>query len=359
MKQISDMMSRGLKEGIFPGAVLLASVGNDIRYFKEFGVSDFFSHEPVKKNSIFDLASLTKPFATAFAVLILVEQKKLFLEQSLSTILSGNFLGDKSDITIGQLLHHTSGLPAHKEYFIDLMNYKKESRRQKLREFIAKEPFIGKPGENQVYSDLGFIILAWVVEAVSKERIDRFIYEQLYRKLEIDDLFYIDNFEPHLLQKELYERTIPTEECKWRKKLLRAEVHDDNAWAVGGIEGHAGLFGDAMSLWKLSVEVMNALNGIKTKVFDCNFFQKNIVKSKNSNFAAGFDTPSKYASSSGRYFSEQSIGHLGYTGTSFWIDPEKSIIIIMLSNRVHPDRNNEKIKKFRPKIYNLIMEQIL
>ena len=156
-----------------------------------------------------------------------------------------------------------------------------------------------------------------------------------------------------------YKRIVPTEKCPWRKKLLRAEVHDDNAWAAGGIEGHAGLFGNALSVWQITMEIMNSLNKKDTQVLDRDLFLKFMTKEKKSEFRSGFDIPSKYGSSSGKYFSDISVGHLGYTGTSFWIDPERSIIVILLTNRVHPDRKNEKIKFFRPQIHNLIMEQLL
>ena len=359
MKSVAKMMSQGVKEEVFPGAVLLVSVEDEIRYFKAFGASDIFSKREMQKNSIFDLASLTKPFATAMAVYTLIEQKKLFLEQSLFSIFQTASLNNKANITIEQLLGHTSGLLAHKEYFKEVINFKKPLRREKLRELIINEPLAGKPGKKSIYSDLGFIILAWIVETISGKRIDKFVYDQVYKLLGIDDLFYIDNFQSPSFSKVLYERIVPTEQCLWREKLLRAEVHDDNAWAVGGIEGHSGLFGDALSVWKLSMEIMNALNGEETKVLDSTLMQRLLVKKKESEFAMGFDTPSKYGSSSGKYFSDQSIGHLGYTGTSFWIDLEKSISIILLTNRVHPSRKNEKIKAFRPQIHNMIMEQIL
>jgi len=363
MKPVSQMMAKGVKEGIFPGAVLLVSVEDEIRYFKCFGVSDIFSGAVMKKNSIFDLASLTKPFSTSMAVFKLIEQNKLLMDQDLSSIIKEVSLNSKADITIRELLYHTSGLVAHKEYFKELTNNKKTLRRDKLRELIITEPLVGKPGENQIYSDLGFIILAWVVEIISGKRIDRFVDEQVYKVLGIDDFFFIDNFSlhsnPSASSADLYERIVPTEKCPWREKLLRAEVHDDNAWVVGGIEGHAGLFGDAFSVWQISMEIMNAIKGKETKALNSKLMQKFMVKKKESEFKAGFDTPSKYGSSSGKYFSDKSIGHLGFTGTSFWIDPENSIIIILLTNRVHPDRKNEKIKFFRPQIHNLIMEQIL
>lgn len=358
MKPVTEMMEKGVQEGVFSGAVLLVSVEDEIEYFKAFGVSDIFSKRPIHRNSIFDLASFTKPLSTAMAVFKLIVQKKLSLETSLSEIFPKAPSKEKADITIRQLLHHTSGLVAHKEYYKEIMNYEKGVRREKLRDLIINEPLVSEPGVKQVYSDLGFIILAWVVEIISRERIDRFVDRQIYKLLGIDDLFFIDNFNP-FFSDDVYARIVPTEKCPWRKKLLRAEVHDDNAWAVGGIEGHAGLFGDAFSVWKILMEIMHALKREKTKVLDSNFMLKVIEKEKKSDFRAGFDTPSKYASSSGKYFSNRSIGHLGFTGTSFWMDPEKSLTIILLTNRVHPDRKNKKIKFFRPQIHDLIMEQLL
>jgi CubicO group peptidase (beta-lactamase class C family) len=359
MEKVTQMMSKGVSDNVFPGAVLLVSVKDEIKYFDAFGVSDIFSDKIMQKNSIFDLASLTKPFVTAMALFKLIEEKKISLEQTLSSIFQKENLKKKANITIEQLLNHTSGLPAHKEYFKEIIAFNKSLRREKLRELIIKESLAANPGEKHIYSDLGYIILAWVVEIISGMRIDRFVDKNIYKLLGIDDLFYIENFKPDLFSKELYERIVPTEKCLWRAKLLRAEVHDDNTWAVGGIEGHAGLFGDALSVWKISKEIINAFNGGKTRVLDSSLMQKIMVKNKGSEFMAGFDTPSKYGSSSGKYFSDKSIGHLGFTGTSFWIDLEKSIIVILLTNRVHPDRKNEKIKLFRPQIHNKVMEQIL
>ncbi|MCK5099131.1 MAG: beta-lactamase family protein [Desulfobacteraceae bacterium] len=198
MKSVAGMMEDGVRAGVFPGAVLLVSVGDEIRYFKSFGVSDIFSKKAMQRNSIFDLASLTKPLSTAMAVFKLIELKKIFLGQNLSSIIPKMFPKDKAEITIKQLLHHTSGLPAHKEYFIEVANCEKAFRREKLRDLIIKEPLVSKPGETQIYSDLGFIILAWIVEIISKERIDRFVDSHVYNLLEIDDLFFIDNFNPHL-----------------------------------------------------------------------------------------------------------------------------------------------------------------
>jgi serine-type D-Ala-D-Ala carboxypeptidase len=358
MKHVAEMMENGVRKGVFPGAVLLVSGGDEVKYSRAFGVSDVFTKKPMMINSIFDLASLTKPLSTAMAVFKLIELKKMSLDQKLSSIMPDTFSKDKSEVTIRQLLNHTSGLPAHKEYFVEVMNCKKTFRREKLRHLILNEPLENKPGENQTYSDLGYILLAWMVEKIAGERIDRFVDGHIYKPLGIEDCFFIDLFSSGFVSDNQKERVVPTENCSWRKKTLKAEVHDDNAWAAGGFEGHAGLFGDALSVWTVLMEMMNALQGKKTIVLDSHLISEIMKKESNSEFRAGFDTPSQYGSSSGDFFSKQSIGHLGYTGTSFWIDPERSIIIILLTNRVHPRRDNEKLKLFRPKIHNLIMEQV-
>jgi len=360
MQSVDRMMETGIKKGVFPGAVLLGSVQNEIRYFKAFGACGFASKHQIKKDFIFDLASLTKPLATVLAIFKLIESNKISLDNKLLSIMPGVFFSDKAEITIRQLLNHSSGLPPHREYFKELMKFPMGVRREKLHELIINEALLAEKGKIQAYSDLGFIILAWIVEFLSGEGIDVFVRREIYNLLGVDDLFFIDLFDPDShIPDDKYERIVPTENCPWRKKTLRAEVHDDNAWAAGGVAGHAGLFGDAFSVWKILMEIMKALQGKDTKAINSDLFIQFMEKEKGSGFRSGFDTPSKNSSSSGRYFSDQSLGHLGFTGTSFWMDPEQSIAVILLTNRVHPDRENKAIKVFRPEIHNLLIEKIV
>jgi CubicO group peptidase (beta-lactamase class C family) len=141
--------------------------------------------------------------------------------------------------------------------------------------------------------------------------------------------------------------------------VLKGEVHDDNAWAVGGIEGHAGLFGTASQVWALLKEILDGVSGKKTRVIDGALIRRFAERNPGFERGAGFDTPSGNQSSSGHFFSAASLGHLGFTGTSFWMDPRSSIIVVLLTNRVHPVRSNEKIRKFRPVIHDLVMEMLL
>ncbi|MBF0376442.1 MAG: serine hydrolase [Desulfamplus sp.] len=423
MKSISQLMQDGVNDGVFPSGVLLISHKDKIIFHEAFGVVNIESGEIAKKDSIFDLASLTKPLATALCVMKLVEQGILYLDQRLyqiqnivqklsnnlnniesreTTICDAQFIipNDKADITLDQLLRHTSGLPAHRPFYQELILHPEPERKKLLRELILKEPLVQKPGKEQIYSDLGYMLLAWIVERVSGFPLDIFVYKCIYEPIGINDLFFIPIHQNTCSYKSYSKNTncknnnssnkdikkqiadlkqrklfVPTEICPWRKKLLQAEVHDDNAWAVGGVEGHAGLFGTALGVWSILIELMNILHGDKSllvrKDILKNFLAKKSrveityshhmfesITSKRFDMVAGFDTPSIKGSSSGRYFAPESIGHLGFTGTSFWLDPIKSIIVILLSNRVHPARTNQKIKEFRPKLHDLIVETL-
>ncbi len=399
MDTIADTMKKGVEDNVFPGAVLLVSVNSKVLFHQAFGRSDLCLNEMMTKETIFDLASLTKPLATTMAVLKLVQDGLLRLDQKIGPVLDSalnssafnlprplenvshsisEFTGEKKDITIEDLLRHTSGLPAYRPYYEKIVQYPPAFRRNCLRALLIKESLENSPGDKQVYSDLGYILLSWIVEILSEQRMDKFLRDHFYLPLGIDDLFFISLPDyvysdgkfmvPHdgMVSPEAVNRTdiqgkkiAATENCPWRKKIIRAEVHDDNAWAAGGIEGHAGLFGTASAIFELLVEIMNGLKGEKTKIISGKLLKRFAVKNSRGNMTAGFDTPSGPVSASGKYFSPSSLGHLGFTGTSFWMDPERSIIIILLTNRVHPSRDNNKIRWFRPLIHDLIMERFM
>ena len=355
MKKADTLMKQAVDDNVFPGAVLLVSKENENVFFEAYGLANINTKRSMKKETVFDLASLTKPLATALAVMKLIQQSRLALEHTLGSVLPVFKNTEKEQITIRQLLCHSSGLPDHKPYYLKLSELQFGERRTALREFLVKEPLISPIGEKALYSDLGFMILCWVVESVSKKRLDHFVTDEIYLPLGIntaDELFFVDLGLP---PKEA--EFAATELCLWRKILLNGAVHDDNAYAAGGIEGHAGLFGTASAVSSLLFELLAVYHSQSEK----QIFQKELLhtffkKQGESDMALGFDTPSDQGSSCGSFFSKKSVGHLGFTGTSFWIDLEKSIIVILLSNRVHPQRSNEKIKAFRPEIHNAVME---
>ena len=351
MERVDTLMHQAVKENVFPGGVLLASIADSIVFFEAYGVADTFSGRTMARDTVFDLASLTKPLATTLSVMNLVMQRKLELEHDLESILPAFKSTDKSGITVKHLLCHNSGLPDYRPYYETLMKLPPKRRRSALQDLLVKEPLIHPVGRQTVYSDLGFMILGWMVEHLSGRRLDRFVAEEIYNPLDLENLFFMD-----LHSKLRKAQFAATEVCPWRNILLNGTVHDDNAYAMGGIEGHAGLFGTAMDIYRLlSVLLSDFYGRSDTRLFEKDlmktFFKRQNVKGR----ALGFDTPSLTEASCGQYFSKQSVGHLGFTGTSFWMDLERSAIVILLTNRIHPSRENNKIQAFRPILHDTIM----
>jgi CubicO group peptidase (beta-lactamase class C family) len=204
-----------------------------------------------------------------------------------------------------------------------------------------------------VYSDLGFMLLGRLVEQVSGMPLDRFLTDRVYGPMGLADLFFIP----------LAKRTPPrhafaaTELCPLRCRLLIGEVHDDNAWYAGGVDGHAGLFGTAEAVFRLLRRLVAEDAGrIAEPVFSGRMLTEMLRGSPPHHFSLGFDRPSTEKSSAGRYFSKASVGHLGFTGVSFWLDPAADVTVILLTNRVHPYRWHNRLADFRPRIHDRIME---
>jgi CubicO group peptidase (beta-lactamase class C family) len=355
MKTADQLMQQALTDNVFPGGVLLVARDDRIVFCEAYGYADIFTKRAMTKDTIFDLASLTKPLATTLAVIMLIQENKLGLEQKLGSILSSFKSTEKDTIKIKHLLAHVSGLPDYKPYYLKLGKLPQEKRRSALREFLLNEPLLFPIGEQVLYSDLGFMVLRWVVESVCGQRLDQLVQERIYYPSSIKKLFFID-----LAGGVPKGNFAATEQCPWRRILLNGQVHDENAHAMGGIEGHAGLFGTAEEVHRLLSILLSVFHGSRANFL----IRKDLLQLffKRQDFAGralGFDSPDQCGASCGKYFSESSVGHLGFTGTSFWMDLEKSVIIILLTNRVHPSRDNDKIKAFRPSLHDAVMEGLI
>ncbi|MCF8093366.1 MAG: beta-lactamase family protein [Desulfotignum sp.] len=347
---VYDMMAQGVADGVFPGGVLLCARGSDIFFFEAFGLADLAQKRQMKKDAVFDLASLTKPLATSAAMMVLVQEGRLGLHTCLAEVLPGAVAPDKAKITMEMLLRHTSGLPAHRAFHPIIADLADPG--QALIDAVLAEPLENSPGSRQVYSDLGFMLLCHVIETVTQQGLDQFVRDRVYTPLGIRDLFFI-----HLGTKDVpkdRDRLVSTRNCPWRGRVLTGEVEDENAWAAGGAQGHAGLFGDALSIHTLCLEIMQAIEQQPTRVLDPATAAAFVKKYPGQTLVAGFDTPSRTGSSAGRFFSSRTVGHLGFTGTSFWMDPDSGLVVVLLTNRVHPSRSNQKIKKFRPAVHDCI-----
>lgn len=358
---IENMMNEALLEGVFPGAVLLSASGGSIQFHQAFGRTKNHSGQVVTDQVFFDLASLTKPLATTLAIMKLIQWRRLQLSDRLGHLLPVFEKTDKAGIEVRHLLTHTSGLPAYRPYYEILAGVPFTERGKHLRQLLVQEPLTASPMVHTCYSDIGFMILAWIIEHLSGKRLDTFVTEEIYGPLGIGQLFFPGVSEAGEPRAEAAHFTYAaTEVCPWRMRLIEGVVHDDNAYVMGGVAGHAGLFGTSAGVYQLLKVLLSVYTGKgESAIFDRRLIRLFLTPQEGTGRALGFDLPSKSHSSSGTYFSESSVGHLGFTGTSFWIDLERETIVILLTNRVHPTRKNEKIKAFRPKIHDAVMETIL
>ncbi len=356
MEHADRLMKEAIAGDVFPGGCLLVSKENRIVFFKSYGRSNIFSGRSMTLDTIFDLASLTKPLATTLAVMILVQEGKLDLDQELVSILPQFRNTGKEKITIQNLLFHNSGFPDYKPYYETLKTMPSTERKNVLRRFLLEEPLIHPVGTETVYSDLGFMVLCWIIETITEKHLDCFVKEDIYRPLGIENLYFlpIDSQLPS-------GQFAATEQCPWRHVLLEGAVHDDNAYVVGGVEGHSGLFGTAGDVHALLSVLMSVYHGTveKNSLFKEALVRAFFQRLGKAGRAMGFDTPSRPDSSCGDNFSKRTVGHLGFTGTSFWMDLDRSIIVILLTNRVHPSRDNVKIRAFRPELHNSVMKSII
>lgn len=351
-----------IAEKVFPGASLLVGHNRKIIFQKEYGLAEETPLvRPLTKDILFDIASLTKPICTATLFMIATQKKLCSLDTPLQKFYPT--LSDKH-IHLKHLLNHTSGLPDWKAYHVQLLTEHPEwmltsNGRQWLIEKIIHECEHSRVTHSSVnnqtvYSDLGYILLGDILEKIFKKPLARIFEKEIATPLKLKNTFFnpvmnkIDS-QPH--------RFAATEICSWRQKLLCGEVHDDNAWVMNGVAGHAGLFSNTTDIFTWLCELDKARFGesnlITKEIFNLFCSPPKDRNRQQRYFTLGFDTPS-HPSSSGHNFSDNSLGHLGYTGTSFWWDLDKNFTIILLTNRVHPTRANETIREFRPKLHDLV-----
>jgi CubicO group peptidase (beta-lactamase class C family) len=352
MGAVDATMRTGISNGVFPGAVLLVGHNGRVRHHRVFGCADLFSGERVTHDTFFDLASLTKPLATTLAVMQLVRQGAIELDRPVVEIVPGLMGDGHRAITVRHLLSHCSGLPAMRPYYFRLCHLPYTDRIDALKRWVRREPLLVEPGMQEDYSDLGFMILQWLVETKSGLSLDRFVMQNIYRFLDGDVPFFVDTYSA----KKKRGLFAATELCPWRGRLLKGQVHDDNAYAMGGVGGHAGLFSTARAVFHVIQAILDIdAGGRHHGLFDKDCIQLFLKRQPLGRFALGFDMPSTEGSSAGRFFSQDSVGHLGYSGTSFWMDRRKAVIVVLLTNRVHPTRFNPGIKAFRPRLHDAVM----
>lgn len=345
---VDRVINEAIEDEAFPGAVVLIWKDGKTIYEKAFGYYTYDkSSLKIKTNTIYDLASLTKVVATTTAAMICYDRNLFSLDDKVANYIPEFGVNGKENITLLNLLIHNSGLTAWRKF------YEKDLSADEVLNEIYSSELEYIPGEKMVYSDLGIITLGKIIEKVTGKSLDVFCNDEIFKPLEMNSTFY--NPDDSL---KIY--CAPTEiDHYWRMKSLQGEVHDETSAMLNGVAGHAGLFSTASDISKLMSVLMN-----KGKLNDKQFIQQNTIEyftkrySEASSRAIGWDTRSETGSSSGSYFSPNSFGHTGYTGTSIWADPERNLFVVLLTNRVYPTRENTKIQKVRPQLHDAIIESL-
>jgi CubicO group peptidase (beta-lactamase class C family) len=328
---LDSIMSTSISGGAAPGGVLAVGRYGRVVHMKGYGRQDTaVSSAAVDENTMWDMASLTKVIATTTAAMMLEESGQLDLDRTVASYLPEFNAPDKAAITVRMIVTHRGGLEA----FAAL--YKEFKGREQYLTQINARPLKSIPGTETVYSDWDMILMQFIIERITGMTLDRFVTDKVFAPLGMTSTM----FTPDSVQ--FFARIAPTEIDTARGGLVHGKVHDENAWAMGGVSGHAGLFSSARDLTIFCQMLLNGgeYNGVRI-VKPATLARWTAPQSRTSSRALGWDTPSK-GSSAGNYFSARSFGHTGFTGTSIWIDPEKNLFVILLTNRVNPTRNNNR-----------------
>ncbi|MEZ0329178.1 MAG: serine hydrolase [Dissulfuribacterales bacterium] len=357
-RDVFPMLNRAVEARLFPGCSIAVWHRNETTFVNHGRLTYNGSSPQVTSNTYYDLASLTKPLVTSLSVLYLCSTNQIQLEWPIKKVL-GRRSGNLADIPLKYLLCHSSGLAAHLNLYEILADIEPAQRKDACLKLISS---LALNAPVPTYSDLGFILLGILLEELTETPLNVFFEERICPELETDQLFFLpikgkrNETAPHR-----NTAFAPTGYCPVRKTMVTAQVNDLNAWWLGGVAGHAGIFGNTHGLLKALVQLMGIHNGrIDSKRIPRTWLKTFFTPVSGSHTRAlGFDTPSMH-SASGRYFSRHTVGHLGWTGVSFWMDLKQEVIIIFLCNRPFPRADNtqnlDAMREFRPAIHDLLWE---
>ncbi len=365
---VDDALQSAIDRGVCPGAVLLVRRRGRILHHRAYGRASLIpTARPATLDTIYDLASLTKPLATGTALLCLVADGRARLDEAVEVYLPALKGTPAGSVSLFHLLTHSAGLPWWRPFYEQIGERDRvqsgflgsEKAKTLVLEAIGREALESAPGTKSVYSDLGFILLGFIVERLTGQAPPAYCRDRVYRAVEAEPLFYFGRDGMPSWGTVSPDFVAPTEQDPWRGRMLCGEVHDENAYALGGIAGHSGLFGTAQAVAAVSGAWLNAYQG-RPSPLSSEWVRRFVARQdeiSGTSWALGWDTPSS-PSSSGTRFSPKSFGHLGFTGTSLWVDPERELEVVLLTNRVHPSRENQAIRRLRPAIHDLIVESV-
>jgi serine-type D-Ala-D-Ala carboxypeptidase len=343
---VSAILEQAVKHGAFPAAAIEVGDARRTRWHAAFGRLTYDPGAvPAGDDTIFDLASLTKVLATTSFLMQQAERGGIDLDDPVGEHIAAWEGADRAHVTVRDLLSHSGGLTAYVPFYRDY------SGRAEFERAICSVPLEYEPRTKSIYSDLGFILLGFMLDHAGSTLDRRF--EAVKQQMALaEDI----QFHPPESWKR---RTAPTEVDPWRGRLLVGEVHDENAAALGGAAGHAGLFGTAAAVGQYARHLLQILDGhvgvVRRETLETFISRRADVPG--SSRALGWDTMLA-ASSCGSHMSTRAFGHTGFTGTSLWIDPDRAVYVVLLTNRVHPSRANEAIRHIRPAVHDAVMREL-
>jgi len=347
-RQPFALVQQAIADKSFPGAALAVTWQGELRALRGFGQFTYDQGSAqVTAETIFDVASLTKAVATTTMAMLLYERGFLDLDSPVAAVLPELTVGSQDaarrQITFRMLLTHSSGFPAHARLY-------ETAREAEVFPAACSLPLEAPPGKRSLYSDIGFILLGKALERLADDELARFCQREIFGPLGMTQTL----FKPPA---QLRISIPPTQnDRQFRSRIVQGEVDDENAAAMGGVAGHAGLFSNVGDLARFANHMLKGGTPI-LRPETVRLFTTRQDQPVGSSWALGWDTPSR-PSQSGSYLSLTAYGHLGFTGTSLWIDPERQLAVAFLSNRTWPDRRSDKIKQVRPRLHDAIVEAL-
>ena len=345
--RLDSVIKAGIADHATPGATIAVVRRGRIVLLKGYGHTDWARGAPAANDStMYDMASLTKVVATTTAAMMLEEEGKLNIDRTVASYLPEYDVPDKRAITVRMLLTHASGIRSNHPL------WKEAKGREQYFAGMVKWPLVREPGSAVEYTDWNMVLMQFIIERLTGQTLDQFVQARVFGPLGMRDTQYNP---PETLR----PRIAPTETEDFRGGQVWGVVHDETAWVLGGVSGNAGLFSSARDL---AVFVQMLLNGGSyggAQLIKPSTVARWTARQRpDASRALGWDTPSPQ-SSAGRFFSARSFGHTGFTGTSIWADPERELLVVLLTNRVNPTRDNQKIGPLRRAVADVVQQSVL
>lgn len=341
-ESVGSVIEEAIAARVTPGAVLAVSAPGVETTVVAFGRLSYAAEaERVTAETVYDLASITKVF-TALVVLRLASKGILCLDMSLGGMLGRARPTEFADRSLVSVLSHRAGFQAWRALF-----------ECGERDAVIDGALTGPAGAEgvELYSDLGYIAVGAAIEACTGRSLGDLVEAEVLAPLGVSRRVGYRGVNA------VSPEVAPTERCPWRKRVLQGEVHDENAWAMGGVAGHAGLFGSAGALVEVGRAAVESYRG-DSRWLGCEAMRKMVAPREGGSHRIGWDGRSKSGSTSGRRFSDESFGHLGFTGTSIWCDPSRELVVVLLTNRVHPSREGTGINALRRTVHDRVYDAV-